>query len=303
MSAWLLPLGIGLVMGLIYAWPVIAFATTFRLVAFPDLTVEGSLPLGGAACAVALTHGLSVPEAIAIAAAVGGALGALTALIHTRLHVNKFLAGILVVAISYTLSLRVMQASNIGLIDKPSFFDIASRFDATIENPFQLGTLLVLGAIVAVGSMVALRAIKTLRGTRLRVAGSNPEYARAIGINVPLSIIVALALSNAIVGASGALLAMYQGFADVGMGQGVLILALASMTLGERVVPERILSIPAFVIVSAIVGSLVYQVLIAYAVRLGLEATDLKLVTALFVLAVIAVRIRARDDAFLEAVR
>lgn len=303
MATWLLPLGIGLAIGLIYAWPVIAFATTFRLVAFPDLTVEGSLPLGGAVCAVALTHGLSVPVATALAAATGGALGALTALIHTRLHVNKFLAGILVVAISYTLSLRIMQASNIGLIDRPSFFDMASSVDAVFGNLYQLGTLLVLGAIVIVGSVIALQAIKTLRGTRLRVAGSNPEYARAIGINVSLSIVIALALSNAIVGASGALLAMYQGFADVGMGQGVLILALASMTLGERVVPERLLSIPAFVIISAIVGSLVYQVLVAYAVRLGLQATDLKLVTAFFVLAVIALRIRARDDAFLEAVR
>jgi putative tryptophan/tyrosine transport system permease protein len=120
---------------------------------------------------------------------------------------------------------------------------------------------------------------------------------------VPLYLTAGLAITNALVAASGALLAMYQGFSDVGMGQGILILALAGMTIGERVVPDRSLSIPGFVIASAVVGSLIYETVIAYAIRLGLAATDLKLATALFVLVVIAFRMRRSDDEFLEVIR
>jgi putative ABC transport system permease protein len=299
---WVLPLDIGLVMGLILAWPVLAFAAAFRLLGFPDLTLEGSLPTGAAVCAVALLHGWPALAAIAAAMLAGAFLGALTASIHVKLHVNKFLSGIVVVAISYTLALRIMDASNIGLIRSASVFDLASALD-NLWSPFQLGTIVFLAVILAAGSVLVLGGIKTLRGVQLRVAGSNPAYARALGISVPANLIAGLAITNALVAGSGGLLAMYQGFADIGMGQGILILALASMTIGERIIPDRSLSIPSFVVVSAIVGSLIYEILTAYAVRLGLAATDLKLATALFVLGVIALRVRNRDDGFLEFIR
>lgn len=299
---WVLPLDIGLVTGLILAWPVLAFAAAFRLLGFPDLTLEGSLPTGAAVCAVALVHGWPAWAAVVVAMLAGAFLGALTASIHAKLHVNKFLSGIIVVAISYTVALRIMDASNIGLIRSASVFDLVSPLNS-LGSPFQIGTILFLGIILVAGCAVILAAINTLPGVRLRVAGSNPDYARALGISVPANLIAGLAITNALVAGSGALLAMYQGFADIGMGQGILILALASMTIGERIIPDRSLSISAFVVVSAIVGSLVYETLTAYAVRLGLAATDLKLATALFVLAVIALRVRKRDDGFLEFLR
>lgn len=301
--SWALPLDIGLVMGLILAWPVLAFASAFRLLGFPDLTLEGSLPTGATVCAIGLLHGWPILPAIGIAMAAGAALGALTAGIHAYLHVNKFLAGIIVVAMSYTLDLRFMGASNIGLIRSSSLFDIVSPLNQPWGSYFQPGTILLLAVFLAAGCVLFLAGIGTVGGMRLRVAGSNPQYARSLGIGVAASLIVGLAITNALVAGAGALLAMYQGFADVSMGQGILILALASMTIGERVVPERSFSIPAFVVVSAIGGSLIYEVLIAYAVRAGLAATDLKFATALFVLAVIAFRMRTRDDDFLEALR
>jgi putative tryptophan/tyrosine transport system permease protein len=301
--SWVLPLDIGLVMGLILAWPVLGFAGAFRFFNFPDLTLEGSFPTGAAVCGVVLLHGWPVSFAILAAAAVGACLGALTAFIHSRLGVNKFLAGIIVVAISYTADLRIMDAPNLGLIQTPSIFNLVDPLNDEIGINLQVGTILLLASCLAVGCCILLACTKTKGGMRLRVAGSNPVYARSLGISAPAMLMTGLAIANALVAGSGALLAMYQGFSDVGMGQGILILALASMSIGERLVPERHLSIPVFVIISAALGSIVYEVLIAYALRLGLAATDLKLATAVFVLLVIALRVKNRDDGFLEAVR
>lgn len=301
--SWLLPLDIGLVTGLILTWPVLAFSASFRLLGFPDLTLEGSLPTGAAVYAVALVHHWPLPTAIGAAMVVGACLGALTAVIHLQLRVNKFLAGIIVVAISYTLDLRVMDASNIGLIQLPSLFDYVAPLNKLMGQQFQFGSILLLGLLLIAGAALLAAAVNTTWGIRMRVAGSNPNYARALGLNVPVLLVCGLAITNALIAGSATLLAMYQGFADVAMGQGILILALASMTIGERLVPERHMSIPVFVIVAAIVGGLVYQILVAYALRLGLAATDLKLATAFFVLVVIAARIRKHDDEFLEVIR
>jgi putative ABC transport system permease protein len=235
--------------------------------------------------------------------AVGACLGALTALIHVRLGVNKFLAGIVVIAISYTVDLRIMDAANIGLIRAPSIFDVVEPFNTRSGLNLQLGTVLLLATLLLVGLSVLIVGINSRWGIRLRVAGSNGEYARSLGISVPRMLTAGLAITNALVGGAGALVAMYQGFADIGMGQGILILALASMTIGERILPEESFSIPTFVITAAIAGSLAYEIVIAYALRLGLAATDLKLATALFVIGIIALKMRKRDDGFLEILR
>jgi len=285
----LAPLDIGIVMGLLMAWAVISLALSFNLLDFPDLTPEGSLPLGAIMFAALVKTGLPLALAIVSAMLAGAAAGALTAFIHTRFRLNKFLSGILVVAISYSICLRVLGTSNIGLLGTPSLFDYVRPLDR-ITDGLHLGTTILLGTLLVAGAGLVLWGVQTRRGLRVRVAGSNPTYARSIGINVPASLILGLAANNAMAALAGALLAMYQGFADVGMGQGVLILALASMALGEHLVPERRLPFHVFVVISAAFGSILYQVLIAYAVRLGLNPVDLKLATALLVLAVIALR-------------
>lgn len=295
---WLVPFDIGLLMGLIFAWAVLALALAFRLLSFPDLTVEGSLPLGAAVFAILIKTGTPLSTAIAAAVIAGGIAGGLTAFLHVRFRLNKFLAGIIVVAITYSLSLRIMGASNIGLLQSSSLFDLVEPLDRASGETFHFGTMLLLGTLLMGGTALLLFALSSRLGMRLRVAGSNPEYARSLGISVPWNLVFGLALTNGLAALSGILLAMYQGFADVGMGLGVLILALAAMTIGERLVSERTLPFHAFVIVAAVLGSISYQVLVAYAVSMGLAPTDLKLVTAVLVLLVVAFRVSQDGELF-----
>lgn len=300
MMTWIVPVDIGLVMGLLLAWAVVAFTLAFRLLDFPDLTVEGSLPLGAAVFAVLHKSGIPMPVSILAAVCGGGLAGAVTGFLYVRFNLNKFLAGIIVIAMSYSLSLRVMGASNIGLLQATSFFDIVEPIDKAVPGRLHPGTIGLLGLMLALGGTGVLWALSTRRGIGMRVAGSNPEYARSLGISVPLNVVAGLAITNGLAAFAGVLLTMHQGFADIGMGQGVLILALAAMTIGERLLPEKDLPFHVFVFLAAIVGSVVYQVLIAYAVRAGLAPTDLKLATAVLVLAVVALRVSRNGELLAE---
>jgi putative ABC transport system permease protein len=297
--SWIGPLEIGVIMGLLLCFAVISLAVSFHLLDFPDVTMEGSLPLGAAVFATSIRSELTLAAAVSAAMLAGAAAGALTAFVHRHLRINKFLAGILVVAICYTLCLRVLGTSNIGLLGAPSVFDFAWRFD-WLAGGGSLGTMLLLASMVASVGTLTIWLSQTRTGLRTRVAGANPLYAKSIGIPVTLHLVAGLAATNTLAALAGALLAMHQGFADVGMGQGVLILGLASMAIGERLLPQRQLPIHVFIVVSAVAGSLAYQVLVAYAVRLGLSPVDLKLVTALLVLAVIAARSKDDGDPFSE---
>jgi putative ABC transport system permease protein len=298
--SWLVPLDIGVSMGLTLAWSVLALALGLRLFSFPDLTVEGSLTLGAATFAV-LVKGGAHPILAALAAMVAGAAaGALTGTIYARLKLNKFLAGILVVAICYTLSLRVMGGSNIGLLRILPFTEILDRLDARLGNPYHLGSILTFGLLLSLGAFTIIMMAATRKGLSIRAAGSNPNYARGLGINVTFSLTLGLACTNALAALSGVLLSVRQGFADVGMGQGVLILALASIALGERLMPGRYFSYHTHVVFAAITGSLVYQIIVACAIRLGLAPTDLKMATAVLVLIVVAARSSRDRDLFSE---
>lgn len=297
----LAPLSIGIVMGLLFAWAVMALALAFRLLHFPDLTVEGSLPLGAAVFGALYKAGVPMPVATVCAVLSGGLAGACTGFIHAKLRVNKFLSGIILIAITYSLSLRIMGASNIGLLQASSLFDIVKPLDHACGNLVPLGTVLLLAGMLCLGSVALLVALASRRGVALRVAGSNPMYAGALGISVAGNLIVGLAITNCLAALCGVLLSMHQGFADIGMGQGVLILALAAMTIGERLLPERRFPFQLFVVCAAIIGSIVYQVVVAFAVRAGLAATDLKLVTAMMVLAVVAFRLTRDGDLLSEA--
>jgi putative tryptophan/tyrosine transport system permease protein len=287
-------------MGLIMAWAVISLALSFRLLDFPDLTIEGSILLGAAVFAVMRKQNISLIPSIVCALVGGGLAGALTGFLHVRFKINKFLAGIIVIAISYSLSLRIMGSSNIGMLREKSLFDLAEPLNRLVPG-LHFGTYVVLTVLVSITACLVLYGLSTRRGVRLRVAGSNPVYARSLGINSPANIVAGLAITNSLAAFSGTLLAMHQGFVDIGIGQGVLILALAAMTIGERLLPERRLPFPRFVFFAAVTGSIVYQVLVAYAVRLGLAPTDLKLATAVMVIAVIALRV-SRDDSLLSGV-
>jgi len=291
----LLPLDLGVVMGLVMVWPVLALALAYRLFNFPDLTIEGSFALGAAAFASLSAAGSGTVTALIAAAVAGALLGACTGAIHTVLRINKFLAGIIVVAMSYTLCLRLMGAPNIGLLGADGLFAATQPIDTSWPG-LQLGTALTLLTFL-IPVLIGLRAGASSRwGLNLRTVGSNPDYGRALGLSEPVHLVAGLAGTNALAAIGGALLSIYQGFTDVSMGQGGLILALASLTIGERIVPQRRLSIPGYVLASAVAGAIAYQAICAYALYFGLAATDLKFATALFVLIVVAARRRVSDQ-------
>lgn len=294
------PAGIGLCMGMVFAWAVLGLSLSFRLLNFPDLTIEGSLPLGSAVCAMLMRDGMPVLPAVIAAVLSGMLAGALTALLHVKFRVNKFLAGIIVVSITYSVSLHVMGSSNISLLRLPSVLDSARTVDALAGAPWHAGSLLYLGIMLIIGMTIIIYGISTLRGVKLRTAGSNPAFARAIGIGVTGNMMLGLAITNGLAAFSGVILSSYQGFADAGMGSGVLILSIAAMTIGERLVPDNAVSLPMFVVFAAVVGSIAYQVIIAYAIRLGISPTDLKLATALLVMAVIVLRYSHDGELFAE---
>ena len=290
MTPWIVAANTGIVTGLLMAACVLGLAIAYRLFNFPDLTVEGSFLLGAVGMAVAQRQGLPAGVSLAAGAALGAAAGALTALVHARFGVNKFLAGIIVSAICYTAGLRLMGASNIGLLGETTFLDRP-------DGVGKVATLLVL-----VGAMCAAlhSALRSRAGLRLRTAGCNPAYAAMLGINVGRSLMITLGITNALAALSGGLLAVHQGFADIGLGQGILIVGLASLTVGERLVPQRRLTLVAYVLAASVGGGVAYQLLMAFAIRLGLNPVDLKLVTALFVLMLVATRVRDRHDPSLQ---
>lgn len=284
------PIDIGLVMGLIFAWVVLAFTVAFRLFDFPDLTIEGSMPLGASIFAGALIGG--APLWLATIAAIGGGMlaGGLTAFFSVRLGINRFLAAVIVIAMCYSASFRALGTSNVGLIDLPSLFATVGDADRAAMSTLQWRTMLLLGGLLLAGCVALALALRSRRGLRMRIAGTNPQFAEALGVPTTAMVVLALAVTNGLAAWCGALLAMFQGFVDVGMGQGILVLAIAGMALGERLVPQKRLGVLTYVLSAAVVGSVAYQLLSAWAMRFDITPTDLKFLTAAFVLLVVALR-------------
>lgn len=280
MSGWLLVAQLGVMNALIMLWVVLGFAVTFRLFSFADLTIEASLPLGAGVYAITVTHGHSPWAGAALGMVAGALAGALTATLHVWLRLNKLLAGVIVIAIGYSLTLMIMQGPNIGLVSN------ASIFGNQTENRILLELLFI--AIVAVPLLARFLSGRT--GLRMRAAAGNREFAASLGIAPGLQIILAVAGANALAALSGVILTSIQGFADIGMGQGILVMALAALGMGEAVRPLRLLPSHLAVLSSAVIGNLIYQWVLTAAFHLGLPATWLKLATGVLVLVVVAVQ-------------
>ncbi len=287
--SWLPTIESGVVMGLLMAFCVMGLSIAYRLFNFPDLTIEGSFLMGAAGFAVAQSNGAGAALAMCCALALGAVAGVVTALLHIGFRMNKFLAGVIMVSVCYTAALRLMGSSNIGLLGASTFVDRMGS-----------GRIVLLAALAAGVGLLVVLALSSRSGLRIRVAGCNPGYARMLGVGVAASMVAALAATNALAALSGALLAVHQGFADVSLGQGVLIFALASMAMGERMLSDKRLPVTVFIVAGAVLGSIAYQLVIATAVRAGLNPVDLKLVTALLVLALVALRASRHDDAFAQ---
>ena len=270
-----------LVQGILYAFIALGVMIPFRLLAFPDLTSEGSFPLGGCLCASLMVAGVNPFAATLLAVAAGMLAGLTTAFVHLRFRINTLLAGILVMTILYSVNLRVLGKANEALIGIDSVLHWVSP---AVVNDVKL-QIAVFGVIVLGVFAALLWLLATQVGLSMRAVGANAALAPALAIDPWVYILGGLALANGLAAFAGALAVQLQGFADVHMGFGVLINGLAAVIIGETLIGRatvlRQLAAP-------VLGSILYYQLVSLGLALGLKPADLKLVTGLFVLATLA---------------
>jgi len=257
---------------------------TFNIMGFPDMTVEGSFPLGAAVAAHFLVSGWSPPLALIAAALSGVAAGVTTGLIHTRLRVNPVLAGILTSAGIYSVEIMIMGAPNTSLLMARDLYAQILGWFGRAET--QEGTVVIVAVMIAVTVTAMYGFLRTDLGLTVRATGSNERMIRTLGVNTNWTKVLALAISNMLVAVSGALVAQGQGFADVGMGIGALVAAVASLILGESIIGKS--SVGRWMI-AVVVGSVVYRVVLNTSLRLGMPADDFKLVTSMLILAAVSI--------------
>ena len=291
----------GLQQGLLYSFMVLGVYIAFRVLDFPDLTVDGSLPLGAAVTAALVIAGHSPWLATIAGVLAGVAAGMTTGVLHVILkggsgggsatnYGPKLLAGILTMTALYTINLRVMGRSNIPLLGVDGVFEkLGDILGAALTAWALIGAL---GLLVLLVKLVVDWFLHTEIGLCLRATGDNEQMIQAIGTNTDTMRILGLGLANGLVALTGALVAQQQGFADVGMGIGTIVAGLAGVIMGEVIFGERSVS---WVLFAVIGGSIVYRLLIAVSLRLGIAPTDLKLLTAILVVLALSVpTVRAR---------
>ncbi|MFH5821199.1 ABC transporter permease [Georgenia sp. AZ-5] len=263
-------------LGLIYGLMALGVYLTFRILDFPDLTVDGSFTTGAAVAAMLVVGGTNPLLATLAAIAAGLAAGAVTGVLHTKGKINPLLAGILTQIALYSINLRIMGAANLSLL----------RED-TLLTPLRDGGLMGTAVAVVIFAVVALVFkllldwfLHTDLGLALQATGDNEEMIRSFGVNTDRTKVLGLALSNALVALCGALIAQYQGFADIGMGIGLIVAGLASVIIGQAIFGTRTIVIATLAVV---LGSVVYRVVIQLALTIGLDPNDMKLISAVLV--------------------
>ena len=268
--------------GLLWALLAIGVYITFRVLDIADLTVEGSFPLGAAVSAKLIVEGIDPITSLIFACFAGMLSGVVTGFLCTKLKIPALLSGILTMIALYSVNLRVMGKANLALLQEKTIFtefDVLKILNITDASPAV--TVLVIGFIIVL--MVGLLNywfFGTEIGTAVRATGNNPNMIRANGINTDVMIVLGLLLSNGLVAISGALVAQSNGFADVGMGVGTIVIGLASVIIGEVLFGTR-----SFMnsLISVILGSIAYRVVIAAVLQMGMPPNDLKLFTAVLV--------------------
>lgn len=258
-------------------WGIMAMGVyiTFKIMDIADLTVDGSFATGGAVLVVCVTSGMNIALAMALAFVVGCLAGLVTGVFHTKFGIPAILAGILTQLALYSINLRIMsQRANMPLsVDKYNLL-------LSLRNIPQ--ALIVTGIFVVVIIAVMYWFFGTELGHSLRATGCNQSMARANGINTDTNKIIGLVLSNGLVSLSGALLSQYQGFSDINMGRGAIVIGLAAVIIGE-VLLGKVFKNFALKLLSAVIGGIIYYVVITLVLQMGLNANDLKLLTAVVV--------------------
>ncbi len=286
-----------LTIGFILSFLALGVFVSFRIFAFADMTTDGAFVFGAAVAARLITAGMPPAQATIIGALAGGIAGIVTGIIATLFKVNGLLAGILTMTALYSVNLHVMGRSNLPLLNLRTLSSQVETLALAVfgkkeillfgwnVNTQDLLTMALAGAMAIIVAVVLYVFFRTRLGVAMRASGINPQMLRALGSNTDKMLVLGLCLSNILVAFSGALLAQYQGFADVQMGLGMLVWGMAGVIMGGALVRTNKLG---FALTGAIMGSLLFRLLVAVALRMGMNPNDLKLVTALFVLVTLA---------------
>ena len=269
-------------LGFLYAFMAMGVFITFRIHDFPDITVDGSFVTGAAVTAVLIVSGVNPFIALALSFFAGAFAGGITAFIHTRFNINGLLAGILVMTGLYSINLHIMGRSNIPLLNQPGI--ITSLKNINPGLPYEIWLCMVFCGVILIFWFLITLFFRTDFGITMRAVGNNAAMASASGINVNMIKTIGIALANGLVGLSGSLVAQYQGFADIGMGIGSIVFGLAAVIIGESIIRTKSLYGK---ILSVIIGSIVFRLMVASALYVGLNPIDLKLITAFLVLIVL----------------
>ncbi len=267
-------------LGIIYAIMVLGVFISFRTLNMPDLTVDGSFVSGAAVSAVMCT--VNAPYiGLLLSFVVGCGAGCITALLHTKLKIQPLLAGILTMLALYSINLKIMlNRPNIPLLNNNTIF-------SAFENSFlgEAADITVSALILLIVVVVLFLFLKTRTGIALRATGDNSQMVRTMGVNTDTMMLTGLAISNGLVALSGGIIAQYQSFADISMGTGMVVIGLASVIIGEVIFGTKTLMRR---LISVILGAILYRMVIAVALELGMPPTDMKLVSAVIVILALA---------------
>jgi putative ABC transport system permease protein len=276
LSSFLRTIPISLEQGLAYGIVALGIVISFRILAFPDLTVDGSFPLGAAAVARLIMEGVPPIYGVTLAIILGFIAGCFTGLLNTKLKINSLLAGILMMTILYSVNLRIMGRSNIQLLTVNTLLTPLENIEVNRFIP-----IIAFFFVVTIGIKILTDMfLHTQLGFAMRATGDNEQMIRTLGANTDNMTVVGLGISNAFVALSGALVSQDQGFADVGMGIGMIVAGLASIIIGEALFGTKTVQ---RMTLAAVVGSIIYKFIISLGLRLGLAPTDLKMATGVMV--------------------
>lgn len=275
---------IGAQIGLLYGPLALGIYLAMSVLSLPDLTLEGSFGIGAATGAAMVVSGFDPVSAMAAGMAAGACAGLATALLHTRLQMNVLLTGILVTSAAWSVSIAIMGTGNLSLVRQETLFSWARELGLGL----QAANILVAGSIsLLLAGLLALY-LHSGSGLAMRATGLNIQTARGFGIKTERYQIVGLMLANALAAASGVLVAQSQGFMDVTIQSGVIVVGLAALVVGTTLIPSQKI-VPG--IVAVLLGAVIYRVVVAVCLRAGVAPANLKLLTTIIVLAFIAVRI------------
>lgn len=271
-------LGVSFYEGLAFGLVTIGIYITFRVLAFPDLSVDGTFPLGGAIAAVLIVNGINPFLAMVAAFAGGFCAGSITGLLNTKLRISALLSGILVMVGLYSINLRIMGGANIPLLREVTSFDLISQLLGINGTALSI----TFAGIVALLFFIALNwFLRTDIGLALRASGDNEQMVRSLGTDTDKNILLGCSISNGLVALAGSLIAQNQGFSDVGMGIGMIVTGLAALIIGEGLFHAKGIT---FVLLALFGGTFIYRLLLSTVIQLGMPPGDLKLITAILII-------------------